>query len=102
MLSLNDNIIFKNMTKEKKDALQRRWFVYLVQCSDGTFYCGITTNVERRIYEHNNSVKGAKYTRGRRPVVLIGYLECDNRSKALIEEARIKKLNRSEKRNLFL
>ena len=86
----------------EKDVSRSKWFVYLIQCSDGTFYCGVTTNVDRRIHEHNNTAKGAKYTRGRRPVTLVGYLEHDSRSKALIEEARIKKLNRCEKQNLFL
>jgi putative endonuclease len=74
-----------------------QWFVYLLECSDGTFYCGITTDIKRRVYEHNNTKTGAKYTRGRRPTVLMGYVSCDDRSSALIEEARIKKLTRREK-----
>ena len=47
------------------------YFVYILECADGTLYTGITTDLERRLDEHNNSSKGAKYTRARRPVVLV-------------------------------
>lgn len=60
-------------------------------------YTGITTNLERRVEQHNSSKLGAKYTRARRPVKLIYQKKFENRSKALIEEARIKKLSRGEK-----
>jgi putative endonuclease len=73
------------------------YFVYILECADKTFYTGITTDLNRRINEHNNSKLGAKYTKIRRPVQLIYSKEFVNRSEASIEESRIKKLSRSEK-----
>jgi putative endonuclease len=71
--------------------------VYIVACSDGTLYTGITTDVVRRVVEHNSSLLGAKYTHGRRPVTLVYSAEYLDRSSASQEEARIKKLSRKEK-----
>lgn len=76
------------------------WYVYLVRCSDDSYYTGITTNVERRINQHNLGT-GAKYTRSRTPVELEECKKFSNRSEASIEEARIKKLNRSDKESLI-
>lgn len=74
------------------------YFVYIVQCSDYTLYTGITTDIERRIEEHNFSVKGAKYTRARRPVTLVYSQSCQNRSEASKREYFIKKkMSRKEK-----
>jgi putative endonuclease len=78
------------------------YFVYILQCSDHTFYTGITTNLDRRLKEHNSSKLGAKYTKARRPVKLIYSKEFENRSEASTEEARIKKLSRTEKHNLII
>jgi len=76
--------------------------VYLVECADGTYYTGITTDLLRRVNEHNYSVKkGAKYTRSRRPVTLISSYSCDNHSHALREEYKIKKMKRQDKLKLF-
>ena len=72
------------------------WYCYILECSDGTLYTGITTNLEMRIKSHNSG-KGAKYTRSRSPVILKWSCEFDNRSKASKEEYRIKKLSRLEK-----
>lgn len=77
--------------------VESRWFLYMVTCNDGTIYTGITTDIDRRVHEHNNSKKGAKYTRSRRPVVLSYIRLCENRSKASKAEAAIKKLSRKEK-----
>jgi putative endonuclease len=77
------------------------YFVYIVECSDGTYYTGITTDVERRVMEHNFSFKSAKYTRSRRPVKLVYSRAVGNRSEASKEECRIKKLSRSKKTNLI-
>ena len=77
------------------------YFVYILECADHTFYTGITTNLDRRIKEHNTSKVGAKYTKVRRPVKLIYCQEFNNRSEASIEEVRIKKLSRIEKLNLI-
>ena len=78
------------------------YFVYILECNDHTFYTGITTNLDRRLKEHNSSKLGAKYTKVRRPVKLIYSQKFNNRSEALIEEARIKKLSRIEKHNLII
>ncbi len=74
------------------------WHLYIVKCSDGTLYTGITTDPKRRLQEHNNGSKGAKYTRTRRPVsdmVVLGtYTE---KSAALRAEHLFKKLPRRMK-----
>ena len=79
-----------------------RWLVYIVECSDGTYYTGVSTDTRRRLSEHNNSKKGAKYTRTRRPVALVYEREHSSRSEAMKEEYRIKKLSRKEKTRLIL
>ena len=73
----------------------------MLECSDGTLYTGITTDLERRLDEHNNSPKGAKYTRARRPVVLVYSEELESRSEASKREYVIKKMNRQEKIGLI-
>ena len=73
------------------------WFVYILECSDGTYYTGIAKDCERRLSEHNNSPKGAKYTRGRRPVKLVYSSSFESRSEALKEECKIKRFSREEK-----
>lgn len=80
-----------------KDA----WHIYILRCADGTLYTGVTTDLARRISEHNESSKGAKYTRVRRPVSLIYSETFENRSAACVREAAIKKLSRDEKLNLL-
>jgi putative endonuclease len=76
------------------------WNVYILECSDGTFYTGITNNLKRRVLEHNDSVLGAKYTRGRRPVKLIYSRKFKNMSDAAKEEWRIKKMDKTNKKSL--
>lgn len=71
--------------------------MYILSCSDKSLYTGITVDVERRLNEHNNSNKGARYTRARRPVKLIYQESCVNRSEASQRELQIKKLTRSQK-----
>ena len=74
--------------------------MYVVQCGDHTqsYYCGITTDPDRRVREHNeNNKKGAKYTRSRRPVRLMFTQKCESRSDALKKEAAFKKLSRDKK-----
>ena len=75
--------------------------VYILECADGTLYTGITTDVKRRLVEHNTSALGARYTRGRRPVTLAWSRVCTTRSLALREEARIKALPRAQKEYLI-
>ncbi|MFA5827776.1 MAG: GIY-YIG nuclease family protein [Candidatus Shapirobacteria bacterium] len=73
------------------------YYLYILKCADKTLYTGITTNLDRRLKEHNSSALGSKYTRTRRPVVLIYSQKFPDRSSATIEESRIKKLSRREK-----
>ncbi len=77
------------------------WYVYILKCSDGSLYTGITVDLDRRLDEHNNSKKGAKYTRARRPVQMMYSETYENRSLASKREAAIKKLSRSEKLTLL-
>lgn len=77
------------------------YFVYILQCRDGSLYTGITTNLTRRLEEHNSSLLGARYTRGRRPVQLLYSQKYANRSQASKEEIRIKKFSREEKQVLI-
>lgn len=74
--------------------------VYILECSDGTLYTGITNDLDNRIKTHNTG-KGAKYTRIRRPVVLRYFKEVENKSQAAKEEYRIKQLTRNEKQKLI-
>ncbi len=76
------------------------WYVYIVECSDNTYYTGITNDIEKRISKHNSG-KGAKYTRNRGPVKLLWSIESENRSEASKLEYKIKKLKRIEKEKLI-
>jgi putative endonuclease len=73
------------------------YYLYILQCADKTLYTGITTDLRRRVAEHNEKKLGAKYTSSRQPVKLTYSKKFKNRSAASKEEARIKKLKRSEK-----
>lgn len=73
------------------------WFLYIVKCSDKSLYTGITTDIPRRIKEHNSSKKGAFYTKNKRPVKLVYRESLQDRSKATKREKQIKKLTRKEK-----
>jgi len=74
-----------------------KYYLYILACSDQTLYIGITTDLKRRINEHNFSKLAAKYTSGRRPVKLVYAKKFDNHSLALKEEFKIKKLSRLKK-----
>jgi len=71
--------------------------MYVVLCSDGSLYCGVTTDVIRRVGEHNSSSRGAKYTRSRRPVSLVYQEHHSTRSTAQSAESRFKRLSRAKK-----
>lgn len=73
------------------------YYLYILKCADKTLYTGITTDLDRRLMEHNTSKKGAKYTSARRPVEIVYSKRFKNRSNASKEEARIKKLTKVEK-----
>ena len=83
-------------------------FVYIVRCADGSFYTGYTTDLARRVAEHNGEdasqgrkSAAARYTRGRRPVELVYSESFATRSEALQREAEIKKLTRAHKLQLI-
>jgi len=73
------------------------WYLYVVKCSDDTFYTGVTTDLERRLKEHNASPRGAKYTRTRRPVELVYSCSYLSRSQALRAEHKFKRLSKRQK-----
>ncbi|WP_297047692.1 GIY-YIG nuclease family protein [uncultured Desulfovibrio sp.] len=78
------------------------WHVYLLECRDGTLYCGITRDPERRVAQHNGLLPGgARYTRGRRPVRLVASLSCPDKGTALRLERAVKARPRAEKRRLL-
>ena len=83
------------------DSFNKMYYVYIIKCNDDSLYCGITVDLDRRLKEHNESSKGAKYTRSRRPVKLVWSKLVGNRSEASKEECRIKKLSRLEKLKLI-
>ena len=74
------------------------WHVYMVRCSDGTLYTGITNNLEKRIEAHNSEKDGARYTRSRRPVKLVYAEQAGSRSAAAKLEYQLKKLPLSKKK----
>ena len=74
------------------------WHVYLLECADGSLYCGIASNLERRLDQHNGKLPGgAKYTRARRPVKLLASRTCGSRSIAGCLEYRVKAVARDKK-----
>jgi len=78
------------------------WQTYIVECADKSLYAGIAKDAKRRTVEHNSSLLGAKYTRARRPVRLVYWCVCQNRSEAAKKEYQIKKMKRSEKIGLIM
>lgn len=80
-------------------AAELPWFVYIMECRDGSFYTGVTNNLERRQHQHNEGT-ASKYTRSRRPVTLRYQELCGSRSQALIRECSLRLLSRKEKEEL--
>ncbi|CDQ21762.1 putative endonuclease [Halobacillus karajensis] len=76
--------------------MENNHFVYILRCNDETLYTGYTNNLEARLEKHQNG-KGAKYTRGRGPLVLEAYEEFQTKSEALRQEYRMKRMTRKEK-----
>jgi putative endonuclease len=82
--------------------MHNTWYVYILRCSDGSLYTGVTTDINRRLAEHNsNQTLGASYTRSRRPVFLAYSEKAVNRSAAQKREASIKKMSRKVKLSLL-
>lgn len=76
------------------------WYVYIVRCSDDTLYTGITTDLDRRLHEHNNTKKAARYTKNRRPVELVHHEPAEDRSSATQRENAIKAMPKETKEDL--
>lgn len=77
------------------------WYVYLLRCCDDSLYCGVSNDVPTRVKRHNDGL-GAKYTRSRRPVILVYVKRSRGRGAALKHELRIKKLSKIEKEKLCI
>jgi len=79
------------------------WYVYILQCADGTLYTGVTTDITRRLAEHNGTARGegARYTKARRPVRLVYQEAAENRSQAQQREAALRRLSRVQKQQLI-
>jgi putative endonuclease len=82
-------------------AMADTYYAYILECADGTLYTGSTSDLKRRVEEHNGSPKGAKYTRARRPVVLKYSESFATLSEAAKREAALKKLSRQQKLDLL-
>ncbi|MEA1989661.1 MAG: GIY-YIG nuclease family protein [Pseudomonadota bacterium] len=79
------------------------WYVYLLRCADNTLYCGITTNLEKRLRQHNGElIGGAKYTKVRQPCELVYFESAENRSVASKREYDIKQFSKNTKEALIL
>ena len=89
----------KKMTD--KGIAKNIWHVYMVRCSDGTLYTGITNDLEKRIEAHNSGKDGARYTRSRRPVTLVYSKQAESKSAAARLEYQTKKLKRLKKKKLI-
>jgi putative endonuclease len=84
-------------------AAMSQWYVYMLRCNDGTYYSGVTTDLVRRLKEHNGegaAGKGAKYTKARRPVRLAYSEATSDRSSAQKREHALRQLTRAEKEKL--
>ena len=75
-------------------------YTYILECSDGTYYCGWTNDLEKRLKAHNSG-NGSKYTRTRLPVVLVYYEQFSEKEAAMSREWHIKRLSRAEKEELI-
>ncbi|MBV5334537.1 MAG: GIY-YIG nuclease family protein [Sulfuricurvum sp.] len=80
---------------------EKAYTLYILKCSDDTYYTGIAIDVEKRLTEHNTSDKAAKYTRSRRPLTLMYQENCSDKSTALKRELAIKRMKRSAKEALW-
>jgi putative endonuclease len=80
---------------------QTEWFVYIIRADDQSLYTGITTDLQRRLKQHQSGKGGAKYFRGRRACELVYTESGHDRSSASVREAQIKKMTRQQKQLLF-
>lgn len=76
------------------------WTVYFLRCNDNSLYTGITTDIKRRLHQHNNTKSGAKYTRARRPVVLVYSETAVDKSAASKREYQLRTLSKKQKEKI--
>jgi len=81
--------------------MARNWYLYALLCADGTYYTGVTTDLQRRLNEHNTSSRGAKYTKTRRPTSLVYSKYFIDRSSAQKAEYKFKRLTRKQKEKII-
>jgi putative endonuclease len=79
---------------------EANWFLYILECCDGSFYTGVTTDIDRRLRKHQEGT-ASRYTRTRRPIVLVYQEECGTRSQSLERECAVKSLSRQRKEELI-
>jgi putative endonuclease len=90
------------MRKIKKIIPKKRYYVYILECCDGSYYTGVTNNIKRRFREHSRGNKSFAYTAARLPLVLRYFLEYGNISEAILREKQIKGWSRKKKEALFI
>jgi putative endonuclease len=83
-----------------ESATKDSFFCYILECADGTYYTGWTTDPQRRLRQHNHG-NGARYTRSRRPVRLVYVEEQPDRGSAMRREVQIKRMSRVAKKKLI-
>ena len=92
--------VYPERVKRVEGPMLQSWFFYTVRCVDGSLYCGITNNLDKRMKKHNAGT-GAKYTRNRRPVVLVYTEKYDGISRARKREEQVKHWSRIKKEQLI-
>ena len=85
---------------DERKGYARKGYTYVRRCADGTLYCGWTNDLTARLAAHNSG-KGAKYTKGRRPVQLAYYEEFETKEEAMKREYAIKRMSRKEKEKMM-
>jgi predicted GIY-YIG superfamily endonuclease len=88
------------MTGTPSKTPEEQWYVYIVECRDGSLYTGVTNDLDRRVHQHNDGT-ASRYTRSRRPVALRYSEPAENRSAALIRECAVKLMSPVQKRALL-
>ncbi len=89
----------RKLKSKRKKSGREPWFLYILECNGGTFYTGVTKDLERRLKMHNSG-KASRYTRVHLPVKLLYHEICKNRTEALIRECAVKALPKSKKAEL--
>jgi putative endonuclease len=88
--------MLRGMKAQEEHAAAPVWSLYILECRDGSLYTGISNDIDRRFLAHQEG-KASRYTRTRRPVVLVYREECGNRSQAMSRECAVKSLSRKKK-----